>query len=456
MTCLKHIYDAQIAPLRPAPPGASSRSDNDAEESLSDPDVLARAAGATNGAKFQDLWHGRWEGSYKSQSEADFALINIIAFYTRSHTQIVRLFRQSALGSRDKADRDNYLNPMVWRALADRLPPIDFSRLTHNGVPVPMGVVSMASHPWISAAELRHKHFDPTVWIIPDVVPQGAILFGGRPKLGKSWAALQWAIAVAEGGATFGKQCEAGDVLYAALEDTLRRLKNRMWKMRGDEAWSPRLAFLCQLARADEGGVERVREWLRQAKNPRLVIIDTLAKVRPGKGREEGIYDADYRAVTAWKDLADEFNIAVVLVHHVRKLAADDPLEMISGTNGLTGAADAILILNRGNHGCTLGGRGRDLEEFELAIQFDANICQWSILGKASDVQRSSERQAIIGLLEQTAQPLSPKQIADSLGMSDDGVRQMLLRMTAAGEITKAARGLYATISHNSHDVTLV
>jgi hypothetical protein len=355
-------------------------------------------------------------------------------------------------GRQFKMRRRGYVDSTINKAFQfqPQCRSVDLSGITANGKPMATGVVTTT--PWISAGDLRNKHFDQTIWVVPQIIPQGLTILGGRPKLGKSWAALAIALAVAEGGETFGQQCEPGDVLYCALEDTQRRLKSRMWKLKGPGVWPAGLNFLCDLPRADEGGVSIARNWLEQAENPRLLIIDTLAKVRPNKARDEGNYDSDYRAVTPWKQLADEFDVAVVLVHHVRKLVADDPLEMISGTNGLTGAADAILILNRSSQGCTLGGRGRDVEEFELAIGFNPETCRWTTLGNAIDVQRSNERNCIIGLLARNEEALSPKQIASELRMSDDAVRQLLLRMTQAGEVIKPARGLYSSPCHNSHN----
>ncbi|MBD8550682.1 phage NrS-1 polymerase family protein, partial [Sphingomonas sp. CFBP 8764] len=350
----------------------------------SDDSILARIFAAANGESVKQLYHkGEWKHKYPSQSEADIALINIFGFYTQNAEQIKRLFHASALGRRDKAKRASYLNPMVAKAMDRQLAPVTHN-FTVNGQSLVAGATIPqleAGSPWITAGALQTKHFPAATWVIPGLFPQGAIILGGRPKLGKSWLALDNAVAVAEGGFTLGKQCVAGDVLYAALEDTQRRLKSRMSIIRAGAAWPGALSFICELPRADEGGIEIVRSWIVQAANPRLVIIDTLAKVRPGKGRDEGSYDADYKAVTIWKALADEFNIAIVLVHHVRKMVADDPLEMISGTNGLTGAADAIIILNRTSQGCTLAGRGRDLEEFELAVKFDPDVCRWEGLG---------------------------------------------------------------------------
>jgi hypothetical protein len=311
---------------------------------------------------------------------------------------------------------------------------------------------------WISAADLKDKTFPPIKWVIPNYLPQGVTVLAGRPKLGKSWLALDWAVAVGGGSETLGIKCEGGDVLYAALEDTERRLKNRMTKMA--TAWPERLTFICSMPKADEGGIELVRSFLEAKPNPRLIIIDVLAKVRGGKGREEGNYEADYNAVTIWKALADEFGVAIVLVHHTRKMPSDDKLEMISGTNGITGAADTLIILDRDSQGATIAGRGRDLEEFDLAIQFDTSVCRWKALGNASDVRRSDERNDILSCLKDAgADGLGPKDLESLTGMNGQNLRQMLLRMVKSGELTKAGRGRYlhpdVKASHNGHKVTM-
>lgn len=444
---------ANLEPLRPAKPDAPL--EQSSAPTPADADIVGKLR-ANPG--YAALYGGDLTG-FKGISEAELTLCNFLALLGCTWEQAERIWLASPLGQRQKTQRRaDYRRMTLDKAFVTKppkLPTVDLSRVTCNGQSLRHGVITLPTSPWVSAVDLRHKHFEPVSWIVPGIIPQGAIIFGGRPKLGKSWAVLDTGIAVAEGGVTLGVRCEEGDVLYAALEDTERRLKSRMWTLKGDAPWPKRLNFMCELPRADEGGVELVRKWIEQADAPRLVIIDTLAKVRPGKGRDEGNYDADYRAVTAWKLLADEFNIAVVLVHHVRKLVAEDPLEMISGTNGLTGAADAILILNRSSQGCTLGGRGRDLEEFELAIKFDPQSCRWAALGNAADAFRSNERNTILQLLAESLQPLSPKDIVSHIdGSSPDAIRQMLSRMVEAGEAVKAGRGLYSLPCHNGHNVT--
>jgi hypothetical protein len=119
----------------------------------------------------------------------------------------------------------------------------------------------------------------------------------------------------------------------------------------------------------------------------------------------------DYEAITGLQKLSTERGIAIVLLHHDRKADADDAFDTVSGTLGLTGAADTILILKRGRNGVVLHARGRDIEESETAMQFDKETCQWTILGRASEVHRSNERARVIGALRSALEPLSVQQI---------------------------------------------
>lgn len=93
-------------------------------QTMSDDDVVSHARGAMNGQKFIDLYEGRWQPHYQSQSEADFALVNIIAFYSRHEPQIVRIFRNSALAIRDKSKRADYVQKMVKRSFDKMLPTV--------------------------------------------------------------------------------------------------------------------------------------------------------------------------------------------------------------------------------------------------------------------------------------------------------------------------------------------
>jgi hypothetical protein len=211
------------------------------------------------------------------------------------------------------------------------------------------------------------------------------------------------------------------------------------------------------MPRLKDGGIEIVRRWIKTADHPRLVVIDTLAKVRDAKGYDQSNYEADYAAVSELKALADEHGVAIVLVHHQRKMEADDPVDTVSGTTGLTGAVDTVLVLYRKGEGTVLYGRGRDIEEIEKAVRFDARLCLWRVEGDAHEVHRSSERSAIVTALCDAPEPMSPREIADETSLRYPNVRKLLGRMHKAGEVERVKRGLYRlsnTPCHNGHNVT--
>jgi hypothetical protein len=303
----------------------------------------------------------------------------------------------------------------------------------------------------ISAQALGAMQFPEIKYVVPGLIVEGLTLLAGKPKIGKSWMLLHAAIAVASGGVTLGGiQCAEGDVLYCALEDNLRRLQSRLNKLLSahqllgaDQEWPARLSFRCEMLRLAEGGLEQVRDWIKAANHPRLVIIDTLAMVRARKGRDESSYDADYSAVKELRDMANEYNVAIVIVHHLRKAAADDAFDTVSGTLGLTGAPDSILVLKYDTAGMVLHGKGRDLIELEKALCFDQGACTWTIKGDAAEVRRSTERNVILTALEGAGEALGPRQIAEAVGMKAANVRFLLNRLLNEGEVVKAGYGKY-------------
>jgi hypothetical protein len=144
------------------------------------------------------------------------------------------------------------------------------------------------------------------------------------------------------------------------------------------------------------------------------------------------------------KALADSRELAVIVVHHTSKREElSDPFDAVSGTTGLTGAADTVLILARDGLGTTLYGRGRDIDEIEVAMRFDGRSGQWMLLGDADTVRRTDERKAILDALLDADEPLGPTAIADAAGMKSGNVRRLIGKMVKASEIVKTGRGKY-------------
>ena len=202
-----------------------------------------------------------------------------------------------------------------------------------------------------SAEELRTKTFEPLRWIVPKYLPEGLTLLGGRHKIGKSWQALDIAVGVAEGGMCLGEKCEQGDVLALMLEDSDRRLQRRLTQMLGAQLgeWPARLIYATSWPRLNEGGLNWIREWLSKSSHRRLIVIDILERVRQLTANKDkrSAYSSDYEALVTLHELATEAMISILVLHHQRKLAADDLIDTLSGTLGLGGAVDFVLILAR-------------------------------------------------------------------------------------------------------------
>src|SRR3954452_14561503 len=321
-------------------------------------------------------------------------------------------------------------------------------------------IAMLPIRPGFSALALQRMRFPPIKYVVPGYIVEGLSLLAGRPKRGKSWLLLHAAIAVARGGYTLGDvKCVEGDVLYCALEDNKRRLQSRMTKLLNPfEPWPERLRFEVEMPRLKDGGTDMIRLWIEAVDEPRLVISDTLQKVRDPKGSQESSYEADYAAVAELKALADKHGVAIVLVHHQRKMDAEDPVDTVSGTTGLTGAVDTVLVLSNSGQGVTLYGRGRDIEEIEKAVTFDVTSCLWRVEGEAGEVHRSEERSSIVAVLREAKEPLKLREIADLAELPYASLRMMLTRMVKTGEIERVGRGRYTAAAHppryNGYKVT--
>jgi len=302
-----------------------------------------------------------------------------------------------------------------------------------------------------SAKELQKMTFPPLYWIVPQIIPaEGVTLLCSKPKFGKSWLACDLCIACTTDGFTLGTVNPAqGNVLYLALEDSKRRLQRRMTKLLPTfgSAWPDKLLLKTEWRRLHEGGVDDIRAWYAHTKSmggkPILVLIDVLAKVRKPVGNRQ-LYEADYAALADLTKLANELGLAIVVLHHTRKMAADDLLEMVSGSFGVSGAVDTVLVMANKPNGAVLDIRGRDVEPAELAIEFDKQTCRWRLLGDAAEVHVSSQRAKIIAALKEAGLAMTIPALMEETGMKRNPLEVLLGRMAKEGEIQRIGRGLYA------------
>lgn len=322
-------------------------------------------------------------------------------------------------------------------------------------------VVQPAADPdEFEAVDLINERLAEPRWAVPGILPEGVALLAGKSKLGKSWLALDVALAIAEGGMAWNAVAvEQGDVYYLALEDSKRRLQDRLRTLRLGNV--PRgLTLRIKSPRADEGGIDKILDWLNRHPRARLVIIDVLGKFRPKEANARRLYDLDYEAIGPIAEVARQRGVCILVICHCNKLNPDDPVDSVSGTTGLVGAADAICILRRerGKADASLFVVGRDVEEQDLAfkntLEKPNRRSAWELLpGDASLFRMSEQRRELVDALH-AVPGMAPAEIAAALGKPVGNVRNLLFHMVRDGEIRLREGRYYSTNANVANALT--
>lgn len=232
----------------------------------------------------------------------------------------------------------------------------------------------------VSMNELYETVYRNKPPIIDGLLYPGAYLFVGAPKLSKSFLVAQLAYHVGTGTPLWNFTVKKGTVLYLALEDDFRRLQERSYRMFGTDS-TENLHFAVSANHLGKGLNEQLNEFIRQYTDTRLIIIDTLQKVRDICG-ENYSYANDYDVITQLKNFADTNGICLLMVHHTRKQKSDDNFDMISGTNGLLGAADGAFLLRkekRTGNSAILEISGRDQQDQKLHLTRNTENLTWEL-----------------------------------------------------------------------------
>lgn len=232
----------------------------------------------------------------------------------------------------------------------------------------------------ITGDELMKKEFPALKSPVSNLIVEGLTLLCGSSKIGKSWFALSLCCAVASGKPFLGRRTEQGAVLYLALEDSYRRLQERLIKL--NEIPNENLSLSTECAHIDTGLMLQLQQWAGERENPQLIVIDTLQKIRSATPARANAYGVDYGDMSKLKKFADENHIALVLVHHLNKMKdVNDPYDRISGSTGLMGAADTTIMIarERGSDDATLTYTGRDVWDDDIHLR----MCngRWNAVG---------------------------------------------------------------------------
>jgi hypothetical protein len=297
----------------------------------------------------------------------------------------------------------------------------------------------------ITLQDLMGMDLPEPKWAVQGILSEGLSILAGKPKLGKSFLALNLGITIAAGGLALGQaQVTQGHVLYLSLEDRFQRLQSRARKvLSGLQTEASQFLHLAvESPRMGQGGLQAVEQWIQSLDDqPRLVIVDVWAKFRPfaSRGNTASAYDQDYQAAGELKSLADRHGISVLALHHCKKQAADDVVDEISGTLGLAGAADGLTILTRARNDCeaTLFVTGRDVQDESLALEFDPVTCCWSSHGSSEHRTRSKVRQSLLDILKRSSSGYFASELAELVQKPHETVRKELWRMNQDGLVRK-------------------
>ena len=290
-----------------------------------------------------------------------------------------------------------------------------------------------------SAATIMALDLPPLRWAVPELIPEGVTLFIGPPKQYKSWLCYQTAIAVATGGKAFGKiDCERGEVLYLAMEDTDARMQYRL-NVLCEEGERPENLYLVNDWKPLEGGaIPDLRQYLKDRPTTRLVIVDTFAALREEPDARANAYYADSRAIQLFRPLAHQFNVSILVVHHTNKAQWDDWTKGVSGSQGLFGRADGLIGLERvrGETSGRLKVTGRDVMERELLMSWEDHSA-WTWEGDAKELLRSQAEEKIFGAFRAARMTqMRCKEVAETLSQSAGVTRVQLNRMKQKGLMT--------------------
>ena len=232
----------------------------------------------------------------------------------------------------------------------------------------------------INADNLLYTTLSESEFIVDEILPVGLHIFCGAPKVGKSWLMLDLCIKVSKGEKLWGLKTNKCDVLYLALEDTHQRLQKRLFKLTDDIDSNFHIAI--ESNKITNGLVMQLENAIKQYPNIRLVVIDTLQKVR--KQNNDINYSADYGEMTTLKEFADKNKLAIILVHHLRKQDDSDVFNKILGTTGIMGSSDTTFILekkSRDDSVATLFVTGRDVEYQTFTLRFEE--CRWNLIERS-------------------------------------------------------------------------
>lgn len=296
----------------------------------------------------------------------------------------------------------------------------------------------------VPGKKIVEEEIPDIAWAIPGLLPEGVTLLGGKPKKGKTYLAMTIALGVAGGWSVLGRPASPpGRTLFLGMEEPRPGMRVRLRIMLGTTECPDLFSWFGECSPILNGGLEELEDWVRDNPQARLIVIDTLERVR-SENSGSNIYSFDYKSITPLKLFAERHHLSVLIVHHLRKGSSNDPMEEFSGSLGLTGSTDCNMVLHR-EPNSPLGKLyivGNYVDEQEIPLIFTEKRT-WELSNGEQEPPKalSPERLAIINVLRQEGRPLAPLEIAQRLGEKKSARVRSLLYEMKDGQVFETEKG---------------
>jgi hypothetical protein len=395
---------------------------------------------------FSDTWLGeRTDLADPSDSGHDLSIASMAALGGWTQQEITDLLIARRRNRNAKPKGLRYFERTVRKAMQAaclNVVNIDCDRPKHHS--------TNGEHGVINGAELLLKHFDPIRWYAQGIIHEGATLLSGDPKAGKSFFALQLACAIAAGDEfVFGNIPVGvhGRVLYLAKDDgSERRFKARLEALGCTAEAAKRLDIILPIAipTVQDGLIDLLRTKLDRQEDPYvLVILDTFGAVNDPK-LSGSVYRNEYSAMRPLQEVATEYRIGILVLHHTNKDKSNrgEAISSASGSHGVTGAVDSVLLLERDQTGAKLIGRSRDGGDAHLTLK-RRETGGWECVDAPVPTMKCTKEQSEVTEVIRIRGAVTKEELASQLEISTETARRRLQRMVEYGMLVRLGDGRY-------------